>query len=146
MKISDLNQLKGQMKTAARDWAFAKIDELTTTHPRLVPVSVYLRRGVTNLIARYDEQMNRTIDRLALFLCDERGVYDTDMIVDDLCEMFDKTPRGETELLGATITYGQGEVCIDLPGGAFVETLLGDLSKIRFTTDDFKELKTMFNP
>ena len=144
MKISDLNLLKGQMKTAVRDWAFAKIDQLTTAHPRLVPVSVYLRRGVTNLIARYDEQINSTIDRLSLFLCDERGVYDTDMIVDDLCEMFDKMPRGETEILGATITYGQGELCIELPGGAFIETLLGDLSRIRFNTDDFREIKTMF--
>lgn len=144
MKISDLNLLKGKMKTAVRDWAFAKIDALTTAHPRLIPVSPYLRRGVTNLIARYDEQMNRTIDRISLFLCDESGVYDTDMIVDDLCEMFDKMPRGETEILGATITYGQGELCIELPGGAFIETLLGDLSRIRFNTEDFREIKTMF--
>ena len=144
MKISDLNLLKGKMKTAVRDWAFAKIDALTTAHPRLVPVSVYLRRGVTNLIARYDEQMNRTIDRISLFLCDESGVYDTDMMVDDLCEMFDKMPRGETDIMGATITYGQGELCIELPGGAFIETLLGDLSRIRFNTDDFREIKTMF--
>ena len=144
MKISDLSLLKGQMKTAVRDWAFTMLDRLTDAHPRLVPVSPYLRRGVTNLIARYDEQINLTIDRLSLFLCDERGVYDTDMLVDDLCEMFSKMPRGEMEVMDATVTYGQGEVCITLPGGALVETLLGDLSKIRFNTDDFREIKTMF--
>ena len=145
MKISDINLLKGRVKSAIRDWAFAKIDELTSTHPRLVPVSPYLRRGVTNLIARYDAQMNRTIDNLSLFLCDETGTYDTDMLVEDLVEMFERMPRSETEVMGAVITYGQGEVCIDLPVGAFMQTLLGDLSRLRFNSDDFRELKNMFN-
>ena len=145
MKIQDINLLKGKAKTAARDWAFNLIDQLTEAHPRLVPVSVYLRRGVTNLITRYDEQLNRSIDNLSLFLCDETGTYDTDMIVEDLVEMFEKMPKAETEVLGAEISYGQGEICIKLPGGVFMETLLGDLSKIRINSDDLRELKNMFN-
>lgn len=145
MKIQDINLLKGKAKTAARDWAFSLIDKLTDAHPRLVPASVYLRRGVTNLITRYDEQMNRAIDNLSLFLCDETGTYDTDMIVEDLIEMFEKMPKAETEVMGSIITYGQGEVCIELPGGMFMQVLLGDLSKIRINSDDLRELKNMFN-
>ena len=145
MKIQDINLLKGKAKTAVRDWAFCMIDRLTDAHPGLIPVSPYLRRGVTNLISRYDVQANNAIDKLSLFLCDETGTYDTDVIVDDLVEMFEKMPQADFEVLGALITYGKGEVCIELPGGVFMETLLGDLSKIRFNSDDVRELKNMFN-
>ena len=144
MKIQDINLLKGKAKTAARDWAFCMIDRLTEAHPRLIPIGPYLRRGVTNLISRYDVQMNNAIDKLSLFLCDETGTYDTDMIVDDLVEMFEKMPKADVEVLGALITYGKGEICINLPGGVFMETLLGDLSKISFNSEDIRELKKMF--
>ena len=145
MKIQDLHALKGQLKTAARDWAFSKIEELTTRHPRLIPVSTYLRRGITNLIGRYDADMNRTIDNIALFLCDETGTYDTDMIIDDLCDMFDRMPTTTIDAGGFTITYGKGEVRVVMPDNIFMQALMGDLANIRLTSDDLRELKSMFN-
>lgn len=144
MKITDIQELKGKLKTAARDWSYAKIDELIELNPRLIPISVYLRRGINNIIIRYDKDINKAIDNVGLFLCDETGVYDTDMIIDDLCDMFEKLPVTTTNHSGFDVTYGKGEVKVDMPGNIFMQALMGDLANIRLTADDLREIKKMF--
>ena len=137
----DINLLKGDIKTALYKWSESKIDALTMSHPKLKPMSVYLRRGICNYLDRIDDEVDSAVDMLLLFVADKDGNIDTDTLIGDAVEMFKLTDVHEAKIGIFDLTYGAGEVVLSLPRNPVLDIFVGDLGVIKLTADDLLELR-----
>ena len=138
---NDINQLKGNIKTALSRWSDSKIDTLCVAHPQLKPMSVYLRRGVVNYLDRIDDQIDSSVDMLLLFVADKEGNIDTDMLINDAVEMFKLSDINEAKIGIFDITYGAGEIVLSLPHNPILDIFFGELGQIKLTASDLLEMK-----
>lgn len=141
MKIDDVNQFKGAIKNALQDWGNAKIDELI---PKRAMPKVFLKNGLNNLLAKYDDSLNKWIGNFFLFVADENGVVDSDTMFDTLAGMFKEMPKNEYRLGPFNMVAGNGEVIISFPHNFLTDMLVGDMGSLRLTTDDVLDFKEMF--
>ena len=137
----DINRLKGDIKTALSKWSESKIAALTMSHPKLKPMSVYLRRGICNYLDRIDDQVDSAVDMLLLFVADKNGNIDTDMLINDAVEMFKLSDIHQTNIGIFDVTYGAGEVVLSLPHNPVLDIFVGDLGVIKLTAEDLLELR-----
>lgn len=141
--IEDIAQLTGDMKAAVRKWAYHKVDELAAGRPKLKAASVYIKRGIDNYMARVDKRVNSMIDSIALFVADEHGNIDTDILLNDAISIFKEMDIAYTEVGIFGIEYGRGAVTINVPHNVLLDMIFGDLGKITITADDLAELKEL---
>lgn len=137
----DINLLKGDIKTALMQWSESKIDALTMSHPKLKPMSVYLRRGISNYLDRIDDQVDSAVDMLLLFVADKDGKIDTDTLINDAVEMFKLSDVHQSNIGIFDVTYGAGEILLTMPHNPLLDILFGNLGQIRLTADDLLELR-----
>lgn len=137
----DINLLKGDIKTALMQWSEGKLNALCMSHPQLKPMSVYLRRGLTNYLDRIDDKVDSAVDMLLLFVADKNGNIDTDMLINDAVEMFKLSDVREAKVGIFDLTYGAGEVVLSLPRNPVLDIFVGDLGVIKLTADDLLELR-----
>lgn len=130
------------MKSALHEWLDDKVDALFQDSKGFNPVAYYLKNGIKNAFLRYDKQIDRHMDTVAMFVGDEQGDVDADKLMDDVMKMFADMPSRETQAGAVGIRYGQGEVVILLPDNPLVSMLLPWRS-IRLTTEDLKEIKEL---
>lgn len=136
----DLPLLKGAVKSAIERWGTAKIEELFRGNPL---VGHYLRKGLHNALAQADHRMNTLVDRLALFVADEQGNIDTDTLLDDAVKLFREMEVSEARMGIFTLRVGRGEVVIEIPPHPLGDLFFGKLGTVRFTSEDFLELKEL---
>lgn len=141
MKISDVNEFKGQIKTAIQKWGNGKIDEL---FPGKASVRVLAKNGLNNVLNMYDHEINRYIDGAFLFISQD-GIIDSDVMIDALLEMFEEMKPVEYRIGGFMLSAGKGELVVNLPDHFIMNMIMGNLERVKFTTEDFKELKTYLN-
>lgn len=140
MKIEDVNQFKGQLKTAMQSWAESKVDELFANKPS---ARVFMKNGINNIMNRFDCKINSYIDTMFMFVADKDGVVDSDVMVDTLANLFKEMEERKYPMGMVDVTVGNGQLVIDLPHNLFLEMLVGDLGKVKFTTEDIKEFKNL---
>ena len=138
MKATDINQFKGELKTAIQSWGNSKIDVL---FKRPTP-RTFAKNGLNNILNRYDASMNKGIDMLWMFIANEDGVVDSDVLVDNAIAMLKEMDLKEYNIMGLNMTIGKGEVAIEMPKNIFFDMLVG-CSKIRFTSNDINEFKNL---
>lgn len=138
MKATDINQFKGDLKTAIQSWGNSKIDELFKNSIS----RTFAKNGLNNMLNRYDASMNKGIDMLWMFIADENGVVDSDVLVDNVIAMLKEMDLKEYNIMGLNMTIGKGEVAIEMPKNIFFDMLVG-CSKIRFTSNDINEFKNL---
>lgn len=139
----EMDELKDRLMRSVGKWADGRIDDFVVSNPRMKTASVYMKRGVKNYLAREDKAISDMIDGVSLFLCDEDGCVDADMVFDDLMAMFneaDEVPFGTGLLRG---TVGKGMVRFQLPDNPIMTLLFGNSQAIKITSADFMELKNM---
>ena len=78
-----------------------------------------------------------------LFVADKQGVVDSDVMIDTLCNLFKEMEERKYPMGMVDVTIGKGQLVIDLPHNLFLEMLVGDLGKVKFTTEDIKEFKNL---
>ena len=137
----DINLMKGDIKTALAKWSESKIDALTMAHPKLKPMSVYLRRGVCNYLDRIDDQVDSAVDMLLLFVADKDGNIDTDMLINDAVEIFKLSDIHQTNIGIFDVTYGAGEILLSMPHNPILDIFFGELGQIKLTASDLLEMK-----
>lgn len=142
MKIEDVNALKGKVKTAIQSWGNNKIDELMGNR---IDSKVILKNGLHNWLSRKDTQLNGYLDMLPLFFGDERGVIDTDSMVDMIANLFSSLETREFSLGPFELKAGHGELNVEFPHNIFSDILLGQVGSVKLTTDDLLEFKKLFN-
>ena len=138
MKATDINQFKGELKTAIQSWGNSKIDELFKNSIS----RTFAKNGLNNMLNRYDASMNKGIDMLWMFIADENGVVDSDVMVDNVIAMLKEMDLKEYNIMGLNMIVGKGEVAVEMPNNIFFDMLVG-CSKIRFTSNDINEFKNL---
>lgn len=138
-----MEEMKERLLCSIGKWANSRIDEFAESHPRMKTASVYMKRGVKNYLAREDKNISDMIDNFALFVCNEDGCIDMDMVFNDLMTMFeqsDEIPFGKGLLQG---TIGKGVIRFQLPDNPIVSLFFGNSQAVKITSLDFMELKDM---
>ena len=137
----DINLLKGDIKTALMQWSEGKLNALCMAHPQLKPMSVYLRRGLTNYLDRIDDKVDSAVDMLLLFVADKDGNIDTDTLINDAVEMFKLSDVHQSNIGVFDLTYGAGEILLTMPHNPLLDIFFGNLGQIKLTADDLLELR-----
>lgn len=143
MKADDLIKFKGEIKTAMQQWGEAKIDEL---FPGKAAAKIFMKNGLNNLMARHDQKLNEYIDYFFMFVADEKGTIDSDVMVDTVAGMFREIEPEQQYSLGLVdITIGKGELGVHLPDNMFLNMLVGKRGVVKFTADDILDFKNLLN-
>lgn len=140
MKYTDMAQFTGKCKAAVQQWADKKIDELFPYKPQL---RVFAKRGVDNILTRYDTRINKALDTAMLFVADGNGCIDSDVMVDTVVALFNEMEVQKYTVWGMDVGVGRGAVTINFPHNMVFDMLLGNLGQVKFTADDFLELKDL---
>lgn len=138
---TEVGKIKTDISQALQQWSSSKIDALVNAHPQLKPMSVYLRRGVSNYLQRIEGQIDSAVDMLTLFVADDAGNIDADTLIGDAVEMFKLSDVREAKVGIFDLTYGAGEVVLSLPRNPVLDIFVGDLGIIKLTADDLLELR-----
>lgn len=140
----EICKFKDDLKENILTWAEDKIDALCASRPKLKPASIYLKRGLNNWMKREDARIGGIVDNVMLFVTDENGGIDTDLIIDDLISMFKDMEVQQIAVGNFLVEYGGGEVVIHIPHHPLLDIIFGDLGQIRITSEDFTEMKELF--
>lgn len=132
------------MKENIMAWAEAKIDALCASRPNLKSASIYLKRGLNNWMKKEDARIGGIVDNVMLFVTDENGCIDTNMIIDDLISMFKDMEVQQMTVGNFLVEYGGGEVVIHIPHHPLLDIIFGALGQIKITAEDFVEMKELF--
>ena len=139
----ELCKFKGDVKTAVYRWITSMIDQLFAGKAGLEPVAYYAKNGISNVIDRYDEQLNRYIDYAVMFVTDKEGRIDTDKLIGDLVEIYRSTEKRTEVLLGMKVEYGAGEIVVFPPDNPCVNILL-PWQSIKITAEDILKMRSFF--
>lgn len=142
--IEQSSQFKEDMKNNIMKWAIGKIDQLCEGRPSLKTASPYLKRGLRNYIARSSEKADRMADGLLMFVTDEDGNINTDIIVSDFVEMFRSMDVHQERIGSFLVEYGGGEIKVNIPHYPFMDMIFGELGQIKITAEDILEIKDLF--
>lgn len=137
-------ELKNKVVSSLDAWGNNLIDSFVADKPKLKPLSVYIKRGLTNGLAKYDNKISKGIDNAMLFIGDKDGNYDTSKVFDDVMAMFKDMDQTDLDLGPLKTTIGKGVIKIKIPDNMFTSMLFGDTGAIRITESDLTELKNLF--
>ena len=104
----EICNFKKDLKCNIKKWAEGKITSLCTDRPKLKPASVYLKRGLNNWLDREDARIDSMVDNVLLFVTDENGNIDTDVIMTDLIAMFKEMDVQQAFVGSFLVEYGKG--------------------------------------
>lgn len=142
MKKEDLNQFKGEIKTAVQSWGNSKIDSL---FPDKAHTRTFFKNGLSNFLARKDAIINKWLDTGFLFVAGEDGVIDSDVMIDNLVSLFEEMDVMEYQLGMVKLKVGKGQVIVDMPHNSLLDMFVGGVGSIKFTSEDLGELKGLLN-
>lgn len=139
-----LEAVKTKFNRAAHTWIDDRIDDFTRNNPQLKTVSTYLKRGAKNYLLKEDKKINELIDGLSLFICNENGNIDVNMLFDDFIEMFNSMEEREFNLGILKGNLGSGAMKIEIPNNLLTNLVFGNMGYIRITSGDLVDLKELF--
>lgn len=142
MKKEDLNKFKGEVKTAIQSWGNDKIDSL---FPEKAHTRTFFKNGLNNFLSKRDALINKWLDTGFLFVADENGAIDGDVLIDTLVNLFEEMDVREYQLGIVKLTVGKGQVVVDFPQNFLFDMFLGSLGCVKFTSEDIGELKKFLN-
>lgn len=141
MKKKDLSKLKGDVKLAMLRWIDGKINSMLPNQPVLKAI---LKRGSENVMRNYDVQLNKWMD-MAFILFGDGQEVDSSMMIDLLLDAFDETKPIQHVTSVGSFTVGGGEIIIQLPNNMFTNLLFSGADTVKFTREDFAEIKEFLN-
>lgn len=139
-----IHKLKEDLKRNLQTWAEGKIDTLCAERPKMKYASVYLKRGLRNWIAREDARLDSMTDGVLLFVTDENGCVNTDVVIQDLVGMFKEMDVQQAHVGSFLVEYGKGELKIAIPHNPLLDLVFGDLGEVKITSEDLLEMKDLF--
>lgn len=137
-------ELKSKIVDSIDVWGKNLIDSFVSDKPKLKPLSVYMKRGLTNGLARYDNKITKSVDNIMLFITDEKGNYDTAKVFDDAMSMFKDMDEMNFNIGPLSGIIGKGVIKIKIPDSMFTSFFFGNTGAIKITESDLTELKNLF--
>lgn len=141
----EICNFKKDLKCNIKKWAEGKITSLCADRPKLKPASVYLKRGLNNWLDREDARIDNMVDNVLLFVTDENGNIDTDVIMTDLIAMFKEMDVQQAVVGSFLVEYGKGEIVVHIPHHPLLDLIFNDLGQVKITSEDIWEIKDMFS-
>lgn len=141
MKKKDAAKVKGDIKTAAMRWAESKIDGIFPNQPAM---RAMLKKGVGNVVSAYDVEANRWMDMAFMVLGDGDEV-NAETMIDTLLDVYGETKTEVMQAWGFTLTVGGGELKVQMPDNMMIRLLMGGNDTVKFTREDFAEIKDFLN-
>ena len=126
MKVTDINQFKGDLKTQLQIWAESKIDGIFPAKPQVRGI---LKKGLNNYMYRIDDKLDKMID--------------TDAVFDTFVGMFKEMDIKEYKLGMIPVTVGKGEIVANIPHHPLLDMIVGDLGKVTISAEDILEIKSL---
>lgn len=140
MKVTDINQFKGDLKSQLQIWVENKIDGLFPAKPQIRGI---LKRGLNNYMYKIDDKIDKIVDNSLLFFGDEKGVLDTDTAFDTLIGMFKEMDINEYKLGMISVSVGKGEIVANIPHHPLLDMIVGELGKVTISAEDLLEIKSL---
>ena len=133
----NLGEFKARMKSAFGNWISSLItsaDELPSA------MKTILNRASNNIIHRYENEIEKVFDTIAVLFGNESGAIDTDVITNDLLNLIN-IPARSTTIAGFNITFGENEISVEMPKSILTQ-LIG-IGKVKINQDDINKFLEM---
>ena len=133
----NLGEFKARMKSAFGNWISSLItsaDELPSA------MKTILNRASNNIIHRYENEIEKVFDTIAVLFGNESGAIDTDVIANDLLNLIN-IPARSTTIAGFNITFGENEISVEMPKNILTQ-LIG-IGKVKINQDDVNKFLEM---
>lgn len=133
----NLGEFKARMKSAFGNWISSLInsaDELPTAMKSI------LNRASSNIIHRYENEIEKVFDTITVMFGNESGAIDTDVITNDLLNLIN-IPARSTTIAGFNVTFGENEISVEMPKNILTQ-LIG-IGKVRINQDDINKFLAM---
>lgn len=133
----NLGEFKARMKSAFGNWISSLItsaDELPSA------MKTILNRASNNIIHRYENEIEKVFDTIAVLFGNESGAIDTDVIANDLLNLIN-IPARSTTIAGFNVTFGENEISVEMPKNILTQ-LIG-IGKVRINQDDVNKFLEM---
>ena len=137
--VDNIEAFKTDMLGGFHRWLDSMVGELCDGNRMPLALAPYLKRGINNVMHRYDAKLQSYIDTATMFIADEDGNIDSRNFITDAVNMFRSMPQRGTQVGGMRITYGEGCIEAQLPDN-WLTRLLGDVGTIRITAEDIDRL------
>ena len=129
----NLGEFKARMKSAFENWISSLItsaDELPSA------MKTILIRASNNIIHRYENEIEKVFDTIAVLFGNESGAIDTDVIANDLLNLIN-IPARSTKIAGFNVTFGENEISVEMPKNILTQ-LIG-IGKVKINQDDINK-------
>ena len=133
----NLGEFKARMKAAFGNWISSLItsaDELPSA------MKTILNRASNNIVHRYENEIEKVFDTIAVLFGNESGAIDTDVIANDLLNLID-IPARSTTIAGFNVTFGENEISVEMPKNILTQ-LIG-IGKVKINQDDINKFLEM---
>lgn len=130
----NLGEFKAKMKSAFENWISSLItsaDELPSA------MKTILNRASNNIIHRYENEIEKVFDTIAVLFGNESGAIDTDVIANDLLNLIN-IPARSTTIAGFNVTFGENEISVEMPKNILTQ-LIG-IGKVTINQSDINQL------
>ena len=130
----NLGEFKAKMKSAFENWTSSLItsaDELPSA------MKTILNRASNNIIHRYENEIEKVFDTIAVLFGNESGAIDTDVIANDLLNLIN-IPARSTTIAGFNVTFGENEISVEMPKNILTQ-LIG-IGKVTINQSDINQL------
>ena len=99
-----------------------------------------LNRASNNIIHRYENEIEKVFDTIAVLFGNESGAIDTDVIANDLLNLIN-IPARSTTIAGFNVTFGENEISVEMPKNILTQ-LIG-IGKVKINQDDINKFLEM---
>ena len=133
----NLGEFKARMKSAFGNWISSLItsaDELPSA------MKTILNRASNNIVHRYENEIEKVFDTIAVLFGNESGAIDTDVIANDLLNLIN-IPARSTTIAGFNVTFGENEISVEMPKNILTQ-LIG-IGKVKINQDDINKFLEM---
>ena len=133
----NLGEFKARMKSAFGNWISSLItsaDELPSA------MKTILNRASNNIIHRYENEIEKVFDTIAVLFGNESDAIDTDVIANDLLNLIN-IPARSTTIAGFNVTFGENEISVEMPKNILTQ-LIG-IGKVKINQDDINKFLEM---
>ena len=133
----NLGEFKASMKSAFGNWISSLItsaDELPSA------MKTILNRASNNIIHRYENEIEKVFETIAVLFGNESCAIDTDVIANDLLNLIN-IPARSTTIAGFNVTFGENEISVEMPKNILTQ-LIG-IGKVKINQDDINKFLEM---
>lgn len=136
-----IGEVKDVLLRALDGWTGEMVDMMGENNASVKNVSIYLKRGIRNMLHESAEEVEEMLNNIALFVVDERGEYDMPKFVDDVAEVVRNMDETKWEIGILSGTLGKGRLRVHIPDNIITRLIFGETGAVCFSVEDLKRMK-----